>query len=395
MRHNQFQLIGLEGIDSNSIDFLQSSSDKCEITLQWIQRLIVESEKNRTLDIAPPILSRVYNELGNGIVNLNNARKIKEFPIPFPLAQMIMVMLIFHALMTPLICAATVRTTTWAALITFVVIFSYWSILYIATELEMPFGDDLNDLPLQDMAKDMNVSLKALLHPCSQMVPKFTYVEDGYFDPSRRLSIGEVNFDHDLEKAVHWAIGQEARVVLAPEKLESKAVNDYSEQASKNNERASSKDVTDYSERPLDGAANTSQPSKLSPRQYSKGTHEEKISSEGMISLDKYPSDPPYHLSTPRPCKRDPAKSAAQGDSSKDAPDEYESARVSAASMRSVWTQHGIQTPEEPIVYRLGHSPGNSGKSSPRRQNEQTQARCVGDHASAVVLETVAVHLAE
>ena len=39
--------------------------------------------------VAPPILSRVYNQLGNGIVNLNNARKITSFPIPFPLAQMI------------------------------------------------------------------------------------------------------------------------------------------------------------------------------------------------------------------------------------------------------------------------------------------------------------------
>ncbi|CAJ1456823.1 unnamed protein product, partial [Effrenium voratum] len=47
--------------------------------------LIVESDSKQILKIAPPILSRVFNELGNGIVNLNNARKITDFPIPFHL----------------------------------------------------------------------------------------------------------------------------------------------------------------------------------------------------------------------------------------------------------------------------------------------------------------------
>ena len=87
MDQKTFDLFGLDGFDPSSMAFLQGSHDRCEITLQWIQRLIVESDAKQILKIAPPILSRVFNELGNGIVNLNNARKITDFPIPFHLAQ--------------------------------------------------------------------------------------------------------------------------------------------------------------------------------------------------------------------------------------------------------------------------------------------------------------------
>merc|ERR1712072_1579096 len=113
MPSNDFELINLDGFDGQSLNFLETCHDKCEVTLQWIQRLIVEAEQKQILKIAPPILSRVYNELGNGIVNLNNARKIKEFPIPFPLAQMITVMLMFHWVITAIVCAASLESMYW------------------------------------------------------------------------------------------------------------------------------------------------------------------------------------------------------------------------------------------------------------------------------------------
>merc|ERR1719473_1945349 len=86
---------------------------------------------------------------------------------------MIMVMLLFHVVFTPLICAATVQTPFWASLITWIVSFCYWSVLYIALELEMPYGDDPNDLPLRDMALDMNSSLIEMLSPEASVVPLF------------------------------------------------------------------------------------------------------------------------------------------------------------------------------------------------------------------------------
>lgn len=68
----------------------------------------MEANTAETIKIAPPILTRVYNQLGNGIVNLSNARKIADFPIPFPLSQMITVMLLFHWVVTAVVCATAV-----------------------------------------------------------------------------------------------------------------------------------------------------------------------------------------------------------------------------------------------------------------------------------------------
>jgi hypothetical protein len=42
-------------------------------------------------------------------------------------------------------------------------------------ELEDPFGDDPNDLPMQDMQNDMNLSLKELLCPECLKAPKFDF----------------------------------------------------------------------------------------------------------------------------------------------------------------------------------------------------------------------------
>merc|ERR1719210_1142026 len=84
-------------------------------------------------------------------------------------------MLLFHWVVTAVGCATTVRQPWWAGVLSFVVIFAFWGINYIAVELEQPFGDDPNDLPLHDMQADLNKSLIALLHPCAQHAPDFNF----------------------------------------------------------------------------------------------------------------------------------------------------------------------------------------------------------------------------
>lgn len=185
-----FELIDLEGFDIESMNFLDHTHDRCEVVLQWIQRLIVEANEKEIIKVAPPILSRVYNQLGNGIVNLNNARKITDFPIPFPLAQMLTIMLICHWGIVAFLCAFAVRKFYVAAALSFIVEMSFWSVNYIAVELEMPFGDDPNDLPLQDMQQDLNKSLKALLHPMALTHPHFLLTPR-----NDELIVCELNFD--------------------------------------------------------------------------------------------------------------------------------------------------------------------------------------------------------
>merc|ERR1719221_2215102 len=89
MEDDCFEIIDNDGMDELKLMYLHNSHDRCEVLLQWIQRLIVDNMGKSVLPIPPPVISRVFQELSRGIVNLNNAQKIKQFPFPFPYAQMV------------------------------------------------------------------------------------------------------------------------------------------------------------------------------------------------------------------------------------------------------------------------------------------------------------------
>lgn len=126
------------------------------------------------LPVAPPVLSRAFQELSRGIVNLQNARKIADFPFPYPYAQVSILMLLLHWGLMPFWCSMLLSKTM-AAGTSFVVIFFLWCLNFIALQLEAPFGDEPNDLPMDQMILDWNNSLCTLLSPRSQRPPAFEF----------------------------------------------------------------------------------------------------------------------------------------------------------------------------------------------------------------------------
>ncbi|CAE8585595.1 unnamed protein product [Polarella glacialis] len=56
---------------------------------------------------------------------------------------------------------------------------SFWSLFYIALEIDQPFGEDANDLPIHAMQQQWNNSLLTLLLPCSQVIPTFEIAVNG------------------------------------------------------------------------------------------------------------------------------------------------------------------------------------------------------------------------
>merc|ERR1719272_298801 len=88
---------------------------------------------------------------------------------------MVTVMLIWHWFLTMLMCATILPEPYMVGILSFAVVFCFWSINYIGVELEMPFGDDDNDLPLHGMMRDMNESLCELLLDGALHVPKFEF----------------------------------------------------------------------------------------------------------------------------------------------------------------------------------------------------------------------------
>eukprot|EP00929_Paragymnodinium_shiwhaense_P091600 TRINITY_DN5151_c0_g1_i2.p1 TRINITY_DN5151_c0_g1~~TRINITY_DN5151_c0_g1_i2.p1 ORF type:complete len:514 (+),score=54.01 TRINITY_DN5151_c0_g1_i2:116-1657(+) len=172
---NHWLCLGVDGIDREHLEYLSQANDGVEVVLNWVQRLIIQNHTNGVLSVPPPILSRVFQELGNGIREFQGARRIQQYPFPFPYAQAITFFLLLQWACLPLISAYFIHSPLAAATLTFCTIFAVWSINYIAAELEMPFGSDANDLPLHDMQREFNESLRMLLHPMTASPPKFKY----------------------------------------------------------------------------------------------------------------------------------------------------------------------------------------------------------------------------
>lgn len=170
---NTLEVISAEGFDEKSLVFVSSVDNSVEVVLQWVQQLIVDAQSEGIVTIAPPILSRAFQELSRGIVSLNNARKIKDLPFPFPYAQLITYMLIVHWLITPIVASQVIATWYWSALLCFLSTFSFWCLTYIALEMDQPFGEDPNDLPFRQKQKEFNRGLLTLLEPAAQSPPIF------------------------------------------------------------------------------------------------------------------------------------------------------------------------------------------------------------------------------
>lgn len=166
-----FELIDPNGLDQESWLALTRCENKVELVFQWIQTVIVSHTKTGVLSIPPPILSRVFQELANGMIHFHDASRIATIPFPFPYAQVCDILLLIHWVLTPLVTAQSTTQVVWCIILTFVQIFILQSLNNIAVEIEHPFGSDANDLDTAAMQLDMNMSLLLLLHPAADRAP--------------------------------------------------------------------------------------------------------------------------------------------------------------------------------------------------------------------------------
>mmetsp|Transcript_112803 Transcript_112803/g.240766 ORF Transcript_112803/g.240766 Transcript_112803/m.240766 type:complete len:466 (+) Transcript_112803:88-1485(+) len=144
--------------------------NKVEIMLHLIQSLITKAQQDQVLTIPAPILSRVYQTISRGFVNLLNAKKITDTRFPFPYAQLISVLLLILVFLTPVLFSVVIAHKVLIFIITFIPVFGMFSLNFIAMELENPFGIDDNDLPLSHFQAEMNSCLMMLLHHNSDLI---------------------------------------------------------------------------------------------------------------------------------------------------------------------------------------------------------------------------------
>ncbi|CAE7910521.1 unnamed protein product [Symbiodinium necroappetens] len=148
------ETIDSHGLATRTLEHLTDCAEeydfnRVEVLLHMIQSLITHNLDVGVLKVQPPILSRVYQTLSRGFVNLLNAKKIADTRFPFPFAQLISALLFLHIVLLPVLISAVISQAWLAFTFTFLPIFSMCCLNYIGVELENPFGRDDNDLPLK------------------------------------------------------------------------------------------------------------------------------------------------------------------------------------------------------------------------------------------------------
>jgi len=196
---------GDESMDEESIQTIKNCECRVELIFEWIQQLVVENIETGVLSIPPPILSRSFQELANGMVAFHDAMKISHIPFPFPYAQSCDLLLVFHWVLVPFVTSQWVSNPFWAAIFTFVQVFILWSLNLIAIQIDNPFGHDSNDINAGEMQDEINRHLQMLLEPTTERTPRLTRKSRGYLQgvercPSRNSFVDLFKDEDDEEE---------------------------------------------------------------------------------------------------------------------------------------------------------------------------------------------------
>mmetsp|Transcript_95261 Transcript_95261/g.307498 ORF Transcript_95261/g.307498 Transcript_95261/m.307498 type:complete len:527 (-) Transcript_95261:78-1658(-) len=123
--------------------------DRVNIVVEWINEDV--NELGPIAETPPPIMSRTYQELSKGMLGFNQATKMADIPFPFPFSQLLEWLLLAFTFTVPLYTAIFTGGLIATPVLAFVVAVAFWSLTEISRELENPFADGPNQLPVIDM----------------------------------------------------------------------------------------------------------------------------------------------------------------------------------------------------------------------------------------------------
>mmetsp|Transcript_47799 Transcript_47799/g.107291 ORF Transcript_47799/g.107291 Transcript_47799/m.107291 type:complete len:557 (+) Transcript_47799:155-1825(+) len=209
----KFNVLDPGGLDQQTLSAVRKSSSKVELVYSWIQCVIVQNMKTGVLAIPPPILSRAFQEIANGMVAFHDAVKITYIPFPFPYAQTCDCLLVMHWVCTPLVVSQWVSNGAWAALFVFIQVFILWALNFIAIEIENPFGTDPNDLDGDNMQQEMNKHLLLLLKADCTRCPKLA-IDHSTRDDAEGEQFHLASF-YEVWKDM-TGLGEESEVTIGP-----------------------------------------------------------------------------------------------------------------------------------------------------------------------------------
>ena len=160
------------GVSEGEIRFLQMSRGpyaKTQLCWQWLSEFIVrEHLAGSTGNVGPPIISRIIQFLGDGMIHYNHARKIMFVPFPFPHAQLSAIYILVAIPAVSFLMDQYTDEAWVGCVLTFLTITCLSGIHEVARELENPFRNIPNEIPLVTLQAQFNealITMYAGYHP--------------------------------------------------------------------------------------------------------------------------------------------------------------------------------------------------------------------------------------
>lgn len=179
-KHNAARPLSvLGGASDAEIRFLQMARGpyaKTQLCWTWLSELIMREHLAGTLGaIGPPIVSRVNQFLSDGMTFYNHARKIMATPFPFPHAQLSAYYVVVAIPSVALLMDQYTDDRWLGGILTFLSVTCLAGIQEVARELENPFRNVPNELPLLNLQAQYN---EALITMYSGYHPDFFWAQE-------------------------------------------------------------------------------------------------------------------------------------------------------------------------------------------------------------------------
>jgi hypothetical protein len=165
-----FRVIG--GVSDAEIEVLQAARGplaKVALVSMWLQEFAVrESLAGSTGNVAAPILSRLYQYVSDGMLGYHQAHKVAYIPFPFPHAQITSLFVLIVVALMPVLMLSYVTNAPFGFVLNLFTVMSFVGLHEVAREMENPFQNVPNDIPLNNFQAQYNEALMTMFtgyHP--------------------------------------------------------------------------------------------------------------------------------------------------------------------------------------------------------------------------------------
>jgi Bestrophin, RFP-TM, chloride channel len=150
---------------------------KTQLCWYWLTEFIIREHLNgSTGKVGPPIISRIIQFLSDGMVFYNHCRKLMFVPFPFPHAQLSVIFVIISIPAVAFLMDQYADDWILGSILTFVSVTCLSGIHEVARELENPFRNIPNELPICTLQAQFNEALIVMFSG---------YHPDHFWDPTK------------------------------------------------------------------------------------------------------------------------------------------------------------------------------------------------------------------